>query len=571
MSIDSSLFILTRYREFLLVGRSPYAAVEATMATAGHTILVSSSTLTLCFALLILFPLNLLQGSGIGCALAVACTLVTNLTLSPALLLTFDSFFARCTVPFSWRSTRAFWCCCGGGAGGRSSSATDEEAALLLNSTRSDVRGPTPASGLGKAQLAEAEHAAFVADPRVRRSFWYRLGRFTQDWRWCVVLGVLCLTSPLAWQAFSWRVTDQLVLDMPRGAATTEAYVRMCSTFGYGVVYPSQILAVAPANQSAFSSEFFDTVQSLVASLAALPRTALGDFSSIVVGNGENIPFWLVELCLDPTGPAYNSSDCAALRVAKQNFVSADGQALMVIFESAFDPVEVYGYTWYKQALQLMRNQPGGSFYLSGLPADAWSTIVVTLDFFPVTVGVTLSVVFVLVGVAFRSVLIPIRSVLTIVCSLLFSYGLAVLVYQHSAAAWTHIGGLQNFGAIVWLPPVLAVSICIGIALDYDVFLNSSIAHERHSGLSTRNATIKALYQTGPVISAAGVIMAISFSGLLLSNVAVLNQLAFFMVFATLFDTFVCRPLLAPALFAILGEAVWWPGAVPEVTLTAMP
>ena len=60
--------------------------------------------------------------------------------------------------------------------------------------------------------------------------------------------------------------------------------------------------------------------------------------------------------------------------------------------------------------------------------------------------------------------------------------------------------------------------------------------------------------------------MAVAFSGFLFSHIPLLNQLGFFVVFAVLVDTFVVRPLLVPALMAILGRAAFWPARMPPPT-----
>ena len=105
MSIDYSLFLLSRYREEMKGGRGVVGAVLYMTWSAGHTVLVSGSTLVLCFLSLMFFPTALLSSSGLGCAIAIAVTIVVNLTLTPALLLTFPNFFEAATKPA--------WSCCG--------------------------------------------------------------------------------------------------------------------------------------------------------------------------------------------------------------------------------------------------------------------------------------------------------------------------------------------------------------------------------------------------------------------------------------------------------------------------
>jgi RND superfamily putative drug exporter len=78
----------------------------------------------------------------------------------------------------------------------------------------------------------------------------------------------------------------------------------------------------------------------------------------------------------------------------------------------------------------------------------------------------------------------------------------------------------------------------------------------RKNGYSNRAAVVVAVGRTGGVISAAGIIMAISFGGLMLSNIVVLNQFGFLLSCAVMFDTFVIRTCLVPAVLFIAGDWV---------------
>jgi hypothetical protein len=99
----------------------------------------------------------------------------------------------------------------------------------------------------------------------------------------------------------------------------------------------------------------------------------------------------------------------------------------------------------------------------------------------------------------------------------------------------------------------------VGVGLDYDIFLLTRVLEYRRAGLDEADSVVAGLSQTGHIITAAGVIMGIAFSGLLLSTETVLNQLAFLLVFAVLVDTFVVRSMLVPAIMSALGKLNWWP------------
>lgn len=177
----------------------------------------------------------------------------------------------------------------------------------------------------------------------------------------------------------------------------------------------------------------------------------------------------------------------------------------------------------------------------------------------------TVAVVFVIVGIAFRSLLVPLRAVFTISLTLGGVYGAAAAVYQYGVLDFLGWPALQSMGALFWIPPVLSFSIMVGLGLDYDIFLLTRIIEFRKHRLSDRASVLMGLTRTGRIITAAGGIMAVAFFGLLFSKVALLNQMSFFLVFAVLLDTLVVRTMLVPAIMVLLRKANWWPSRMPPL------
>ena len=103
-------------------------------------------------------------------------------------------------------------------------------------------------------------------------------------------------------------------------------------------------------------------------------------------------------------------------------------------------------------------------------------------------------------------------------------------MWQHGILAWTGFHGFANYHAVFWLMPVMSFSVVVGIALDYDIFILVRIREQRAAGKDNRTAIITGLTRTGGIITAAGVIMTIAFSGLLFSSTPMLNMLACYLV-----------------------------------------
>jgi uncharacterized membrane protein YdfJ with MMPL/SSD domain len=190
---------------------------------------------------------------------------------------------------------------------------------------------------------------------------------------------------------------------------------------------------------------------------------------------------------------------------------------------------------------------------------------------FPIIGGVTLGVVFVLYWAAFSSLMIPLRAIISMCFAMGWTFGLSVLIYQDGVLEWTGFAPLSptpGSPQLCWLIPVMAFSIMVGLSLDYDVFLVSRIVEYRAEGKGDVDSVLLGLAKTGRIIAAAGLIMAIAFFGLLLSDQASMNELSFFLVVAVMFDTFIVAIFLIPAMMGILGKANWWPKVMPPVVDT---
>ena len=135
-----------------------------------------------------------------------------------------------------------------------------------------------------------------------------------------------------------------------------------------------------------------------------------------------------------------------------------------------------------------------------------------------------MAVVFVLYWVGFGSLMIPFRAIFSMCFAIAWVFGLSVLVYQNGILKWSNFAPLsptpngKDEPEMCWLIPVMAFSIMVGLSLDYDVFLVSRIVEYRAEGKSDRESVLLGLAKTGRIITAAGIIMAIAFFGLLLSD-----------------------------------------------------
>ena len=169
--------------------------------------------------------------------------------------------------------------------------------------------------------------------------------------------------------------------------------------------------------------------------------------------------------------------------------------------------------------------------------------------------------IFLIIGFAFGAVVLPFRLFICVVIPVCFIYGLVVGVYGDGWLNIFNISALSKSDCgVSWPLPVMTMTILIGLAMDYEIFLFSKISEYRKKlNYNDRASIILGVASTGPVISSAGILMSLAFVGLLLENVPTFNQMGFVMVCGVLVDTFIIRPLLVPSLLSLGGWINFWP------------
>lgn len=214
----------------------------------------------------------------------------------------------------------------------------------------------------------------------------------------------------------------------------------------------------------------------------------------------------------------------------------------------------------------MQQRHPNVTFLLAGVPAGQYDLMSEVNRKFPIWVGLTFGMIFLVIAVSFRSLVIPLRLLLTVGYTLAWSYGAAVLVFQ--SGLFDFIPALRGIDGLCWDVPVVAFFMVSALALDYDVFLLTSVVEHRRRGYTDRAAVVKSVHATGKIISYAGVIMAVALASLLFSSVANLAMLGVQILVAVLLDTFLVRPVFVPALMAVAEHWTWWPSRPPPGELT---
>jgi RND superfamily putative drug exporter len=194
--------------------------------------------------------------------------------------------------------------------------------------------------------------------------------------------------------------------------------------------------------------------------------------------------------------------------------------------------------------------------YVSGLTAafkDIGDRIEERLPLFLLyVIGVT----FILLAMAFRSVVISLMAGITTILSAFIGFGVLTLVVQEGYLLG--LTGLDRTGPIETFVPPIAFAILFGLSMDYMVFIGSRIREEHVHGLRTREAVEHGVAAIGRVVVAAAVIMGTVFAAFILTSDRISKEFGILLAIAILTDALVVRMTLVPAFLTLLGERSWY-------------
>jgi RND superfamily putative drug exporter len=178
-----------------------------------------------------------------------------------------------------------------------------------------------------------------------------------------------------------------------------------------------------------------------------------------------------------------------------------------------------------------------------------------TLGPFPWLVLAVLALTYLLLVRAFRSLLLPLKAIVLNLLTVAAASGLMIAVFQWG---WGRPFGLVHVGEIEGWIPVFMFTLLFGLSMDYEVFLVSRMREVWERTRSNNTAVAHGLASTGRIVTAAGLIMAATFSGMLLGSIPTMQQLGFGLAVAIVIDITVVRALLLPSAMTLAGSWNWY-------------
>jgi len=505
VGIDYALFIVTRYRAGIHEGLAPREALMAAMGTAGRAVVFAGITVVVSLLGMLLIGIRLVSGLGIGASVTVLVTMISSITLLPALL-----GLARARVEVTrWRGLITAGC----------------TAVALFGAGI----GVAPIAAGGALLAAATLLASFAVRPLrrevprrpvkpVRETFAYRWSRTIQrhPWLWLGAGTTVLLVVAAPVLGLRLGVADESTY--PDDSPTRRAYELLADGFGAGFNGPLLVTAV-PGSAGAGAGDA--AVADLREALAATPGVA------------EVTP----AVPDDPDAPgAFLLSVVPA--TAPQDEATTD---LVTHLRDEVVPATVDG---------------------TGLDVDITGSVAANIDLTDflaqrvlVFFGVVLALSFVLLMAVFRSLLVPLKAVVMNALAMAATYGVIVAVFQ-----WGWGGDLLGIAGAPVEPfiPMILFAIVFGLSMDYEVFLLSRVREEYVRTGDAVESVADGLATTARVITAAAAIMVVVFGSFLFEDDRIVKMLGVGLASAVLLDVTLVRMLLVPATMELLGDRNWW-------------
>jgi putative drug exporter of the RND superfamily len=455
VGIDYSLFIVTRFREARRAGTSVVDAAAQASATAGSAVLFAGTSVVIAISGLMISGIWAVGLLGIAAAMVVAVSVVSALSLLPALLGLLGGRIERLRLPFvGHRRARA-------------------DAGLSARWARGVTRHPVAAALAGTVALLAL--AVPVID--------MRLGQNDQG-------------------------------SAPPETSQRQAYDLLSEGFGPGFNGPLVMVATVPDDTAR------QRLEDLRGDVAATPGVAA------------------------VSEPAFNPAGDVAVFSAVPTTAPQDAETADVVHH--LRDVVVPAATDGSDLDVLVGGNTAGYVDLDRQMSAR----------LPILIGAVVALAFVLLLVAFRSILVPLKAALMNLLSVGAAYGVIVAVFQWG---WgKDLIGLSETVPIVSWVPMFLFAILFGLSMDYEVFLLSRIREEYVRTRDPRGSVARGLAATARVITAAALIMIAVFFAFVAHPEPVTKMVGLGLAVAVLIDATIVRMLLVPSLMVLMGHANWW-------------
>src|SRR5665811_1003125 len=390
-----------------------------------------------------------------------------------------------------------------------------------------------------RTHVAENRHGAST----IYSGFWGRITRVVMARPIIAVVAAVTLLVAASIPAFDIKTGFAGVETMPKDSEVRQGFQLLNDEFSAGRLAPVQIAVEGDKAEVQAGIEEF--------------RAALAE-QTVPSDDGTQPAFLPVP---DGDWAVWNEDGTVALLEATLTTASTDERSYEMIRHLRDDVVPA------------AFNGTGAEVYVTGETAFNQDFFDLVENYTPYIIAFVLVLSFLLLLLAFRSVVVSAMAIVMNLLSVGAAYGLLVLVFQKGVGH--ELLGFQQTPTIeAWLP-IFLFCVLFGLSMDYHVFLLSRIREHYDETSNNRESVAVGLHSTGRIITGAALIMVAVFGGFAAGRLVMLQQMGFGLGVAVLLDATVVRSVLVPAAMTLLGDRNWyipaWLRWLPDLRIEGTP
>jgi RND superfamily putative drug exporter len=526
VGIDYALFIVTRHRGFIEQGHPVEEAAARAVATAGGAVVFAGGTVVIALCSLAVARIPIVSALGYSAAIVVLIAVITAITLLPALLAALGTRINSLRVPFLRTPPHDHrphgWARWARGVGKRATGAMVLGVAILL----------VLAIPVLNLQFGQQDNGQLSKSTTTRQAYDLLTKGFGPGVNGPFLIAVDLKGSPAhpdnkqlnqveeqqkqAQQTAVDQTAEQLEAQgVPPDEAQSEA--------------EQQVKSQPPTKKEKQASQ----QEAFLKTSASDPRLVKLENKIGKTKGVKNVSPAKVD----------KSGDTAVFTVTPTTSPSADAtEALVGTLRSPVIPEALKGTT----LAAYVGGQTAGYIDLGDRIGERLGLVIATV--------IVLS--FLLLLVAFRSIVVPITAALMNLLSVGAAYGILTFVFQEGHGA--KLLGLSGPIPIVSYVPLLMFAILFGLSMDYQVFLLTRVQEHYKKTKDNHEAVIDGLAVSARVITSAALIMVCVYTSFILNGDPTVKQFGLGLAAAIAVDATVVRCLLVPAVMVLMGRANWW-------------
>lgn len=520
VGIDYSLFIINRYRTYVIDGYDTLTAAGKAISTAGSAVVFAAATVVIALAALSVVQIPFMTVMGLAAAATVAIAALVAITLTPALLGIFGLHL------FSRKTQKA---------------------------------------------IKEQQKKGIVHHEDVsHKTMWYRLGERITKYRKSFLFAAIAIVALLAWPMSHLQLglpTDETAA---KGTSQRQAYDLLAKGFGAG--YNGPLILVVEGLPGASDSDKAAVRQSILTQyqnqlqlkaqelgvsveqlqMAMTPEQRVAAQAELEKQVEQYAPYYQLQRIADRI-TELDGVDQAQAALVTENGAKGVIQVTPTTGPSDDATKNLVEHLRESGVQKEITQSDAVTFGVTGTTAIQIDINKKLADAMPVYLSVVVGLSFIILMIAFRSVLIPIKATLGFLLSVAAMFGALVAVFQ-----WGWLGITDAPAPIVSFIPIIAIGILFGLAMDYEFFLVSGMQEAFHHSKKAKQAVVDGFAIGSRVVVAAALIMVSVFAGFIGNHDSTIQSIGFALALGVFVDAFIVRLVIVPIVMSYMGKAAWW-------------